>query len=297
MKSITRTLCLLYALLWGNCFSFCPTLNAGSLPDGGLGVQPLVASPTPPPQASAAGCSTLAFDEEFNGPIDVGYSDPAPHRWYAELDGYRPAGPCHYDLWAGHLTITGFCDPGFNGGVYLATQYAYWDPASASEKSVGTGYLGGYFEARMKCEDWSAFYLYSYGHPTVPENPAVPSTWAGEIDVIETDPSVPHTAVTTVHRNSDWGAGGADAQNSPNSATIPGSTIGQWHTYGVLWTQTQITWYVDNKQVCTAPAYPSDWQPMQLVLSAHPGGVGGGQSTVTPPTTEVDWVRVWVWQP
>ncbi|MBV8901661.1 MAG: glycoside hydrolase family 16 protein [Verrucomicrobia bacterium] len=244
---------------------------------------------TPPPQAASAGYAHLTFDEEFNRPPDIGYGSPG-HKWNGEWDGYYPSDPSHFPWANGVLTIIADA----NQGMSLTTQYQY--AAGPNDLSSGSTYFTyGYFEAHLKCTDWSAFYLFDaqrrwvYGN-AVTSNPA---TWTSEIDVIETDPGVPHTAVCTVHKNTGGDGGIPDEQNWPNSATIAGSTINQWHTYGVLWTPTQVTWYVDNQQVCTAPTYLSTRRPMALVLTAHPGGVGGSPSTVNPPTTAVKWVRVW----
>ena len=250
--------------------AFCVTKNDAAL------------AQTAPPQAAKAGYKRLVFDEEFDGPLDIGYGTTG-HKWNAGSSRNQVPDPGHYQLANGVLTIIG--DP--DRGIDLGTQYR--------DGSGGTYFRGGYFEARMKCTDWSAFWLFDANRPKVWGNRVMadPATWTSEIDIIETDPGAPHTVVCTVHKNTGGDGGIPDEQNSPNSATIAGSPLNEWHTYGVLWTPTQVTWYVDNQQVCTASTYPSTWHPMQLILSAHPGGVGGSPSTVTPPATSVGWVRVW----
>jgi beta-glucanase (GH16 family) len=147
----------------------------------------------------------------------------------------------------------------------------------------------------MKCTDWSAFYLFSAQRPWQPIVASNPSTWTSEIDILETDPGAPyvHDVVTTLHKNTGGDGGVPDEQNWNNNNLFTSSLINEWHIYGCLWTQTQVTWYVDNVQVCTYPAYPSTWQPMQLILGVGPGGVNGSPSVANPPTLAVGWVRVW----
>ena len=235
---------------------------------------------TAPPQAAEAGYKRLVFDEEFDGPPDIGYGT-AGHKWNAGLWWEPVPSPSQFIVKDGVLTI--------KGANSLCTQF--------HDHSGGTYFKGGYFEARMLCTEWSAFWLFDANRPTVWGNSvtADPATWTSEIDVIETDPgpAYAHTVVTTVHKNSSGDGGIPDEQNPNNNNRIPGRAINEWHTYGVLWTQAEVTWYVDDVKVCTYPAYPSTWHPMQLILSAHPGGVNGSAPTGTPATTTVDWVRVW----
>jgi beta-glucanase (GH16 family) len=237
----------------------------------------------PPPQAAAAGFRELGFDEEFGSPPDIGYGTPG-HKWNAGL-WWEPVAPASaFRVQDGVLTITATASE----KVELCTQY--------HDASGGTYFRGGYFEARMRCSDWSAFWLYCADRPRVYGNRVLrpnPLTWTSEIDIIETDPGSANTAFCTVHKNTSGDGGVPDQQNDPDYFPIPSPVLGAWHTYGVLWTQSQIIWYVDNVKVATARPFPSTWQPMQLILSASPGGANGSVSSVLPPVTEVQWVRVW----
>jgi len=240
-------------------------------------------SPHAPPQAVAAGYTRLGFDEEFNGPLDIGYGTDG-HKWNAGLWWEPVPSATDFIVNNGTLTITATTTT----NVDLCTQF--------HDYSGGTYFKGGYFEARMSCTDWSAFWLYCadrpwvYGNRVLPQNPL---TWTSEIDIIETDPDSANTAFCTVHKNTSGDGGVPDQQNDPDYFRIPSPVLGAWHTYGVLWTQSQIIWYVDNVKVATARPFPSTWQPMQLILSASPGGANGSVSSVLPPVTEVQWVRVW----
>jgi beta-glucanase (GH16 family) len=244
---------------------------------------------TPPPQASAAGFHTLSFDEEFSGPLDIGFGTTG-HKWNAGL-WWEAVPPASDFVVSNHvLTITGRSSSiGSAGGVDLCTQY--------HDASGGTSFLGGYFEARLMATDWSAFWLYCWDRPTVFGSliqPSNPLTCTNEIDIVETDPKYPNTVFCTLHKNSSSDVV-PDAQNNPDFFPMPngGSVFGQWHTYGLLWTQSSVAWYVDNVKVASVAPYPSTWQPVQLILTASAGGVAGSASNVLPPITQVQWVHVW----
>jgi beta-glucanase (GH16 family) len=238
---------------------------------------------SPPTQAAAAGFRKLGFDEEFNGPLDIGYGTKG-HKWNAGLWWERVPGASAFSVRDGILTIT--ATPSQN--AELCTQY--------HDASGGRYFLGGYFEARMLCADWSVFWLYCAERPRVHGEQVRslnPLTWTNEIDIIETDPGSPNAAFCTIHKNSSGDGGVPDEQNHPDFFWLSFPVLGTWHTYGLLWTREKITWYIDDVQITRARPFPSTWQSAQLILSASPGGVNGSASTVLPPITQVQWVRVW----
>jgi len=236
-----------------------------------------------PAQASVAGFSNLVFDEELHGPLDIGFGTPG-HKWNAGLWWDKIPVGCAFHLSNGILTITASA----NNHTDLCTQY--------HDASGGTYFLGGYFEARIRCTDWSAFWLFCADRPFVWAGlvlPSNPLTWTNEIDIIETDPETPNTAYMTLHKNTSGDGGVADQFAEPHIIPTNFTLIGQWHTYGLLWTQSAVTWYIDNHEISSVAPFTSTWQPVQLILTASAGGVNGGASTVLPPTTKVQWVRVW----
>jgi Glycosyl hydrolases family 16 len=239
---------------------------------------------TPPPQAAKANYTHLSFDEECNTPLDIGYGTDG-HKWNAGLWWETVPSPSSFNVNSGILTIT----PSTSTNVNLCTQF--------HDYSGGTYFRGGYFEARMLCNDWSAFWLFCAHRPWVNGSLVTsdPLTQTSEIDVIETDPGAAYvnTVTTTVHRNTSGDGGIRDAHNRNNNHVINSTVLGVMHIFGVLWTAEKLTWYVDNVRVCTCRAFPSTWQPMQLILGVGPGGVNGSASTMIPPKMVVDWVRVW----
>src|SRR5258708_21605522 len=237
----------------------------------------------PPAQALSAGFRNLGFDEEFKGRLDIGYVT-AGHKWNAGLWWEPIPSASTFSVRDGVLTITA----NVSKNAELCTQY--------HDASGGRYFQGGYFEARMLCTDWSAFWLFCANRPRVYGNlvrASNPLSLTNEIDIIETDPGSPNVAFCTLHANSSGDGGVPDELNNPHHFSTNRPLPRAWHTYGLLWAQDQITWYVDDVKVASARPFPSTWQPMQLILTSAPGGVNGSASTVLPPITQVQWVRVW----
>jgi beta-glucanase (GH16 family) len=133
----------------------------------------------------------------------------------------------------------------------------------------------GYFEIRAEVPQgqglWPAFWLLG------PDN--------NEIDILEqigSDPRVPQQAV---HSNAGhWGGGNF----------VP--DIGGFHTYGALWSPTEVIFYVDGTEVVRT-ATPSDMnKPMHMIVNLAVGGNWPGSpdgSTPWPARMNIDYVKVY----
>lgn len=170
----------------------------------------------------------------------------------------------------------------------------------------------GYFEARMA---WTgvpgsgpAFWLFSTRHATNPAWPnvnpycrnnglPVAQCWSAELDVFEGYGNHLNVFTGTVHRNSCGCYGVDDDQNGNNWQPQTGVNMSDWHTYGLKWTPTTLSWYLDDRLIMTDPVYDSTNQPMHLLFYNWNTDWEEGNHTgpSSPPTiqTEVDWVRVW----
>jgi serralysin len=171
-------------------------------------------------------------------------------------------------------------------------------------------FTGGYFESRMRWTKgngaWPAFWLLSYRHAV---NPAWPSInpycalnglvpalcYAAELDVFEGQGSEPNVFYGTIHRNSSEDYGVRDSQNANNYHDVGIDLTAAFHAYGMLWTATEIRWYLDGRFIHSAPVYDSTNQPMFLLLDMYIGGWTSGTDATTPNElkAEVDWVQVW----
>ena len=143
--------------------------------------------------------------------------------------------------------------------------------------------LYGYFEVDAKLPSgqgmWPAFWL-------LPEN----NTWPPELDVFEQLGKDPNKIYMTSHSE---GAGKMTAVSQ--SVAVPNATT-EFHTYGVLWSPTELVWYVDGKQVAET-ATPVDMHtPMYMLLDLNVGGAwGGGVTSATPSghSLQINWVRAY----
>jgi beta-glucanase (GH16 family) len=98
----------------------------------------------------------------------------------------------------------------------------------------------------------------------------------------------------TVHANTN-GCPPADDQNGNNWQLQDGDLTTGFHTYAVQWTPSTLTWYLDGVQTHSAPAYPTDNQPMFMLLQEWVGGWTFNPDDSTPDTldNQIDYVDVW----
>jgi Glycosyl hydrolases family 16 len=179
-------------------------------------------------------------------------------------------------------------------GDQSITTGPYWfgDPVKQS-------WQFGYFEARMRFTDaqgsWPAFWLISAAHATAdwPNCPEPDLNF--ELDIMEYQGDEPTQFYGTEHRNTGDVCGTSDATRSV--FTNPFALAQNWHTYGVEWTASNVTWYVDNVRQGSQPLFDSGDQQMYLALTMQACGWDNTNSCTTstpsPLTTEVDWVHVW----
>src|SRR6185312_2776432 len=238
----------------------------------------------------------LTFDDEFNSLslFDGASGTWTPHYWYGGIGAYTLTGNNELQLYtAPGFTGSGTTDLGLNpfsisGGVLdihaqtvTAAQsaamwnYKYSSGVLTTHDTFAQTY--GYFEMRaeLPANDggaWPAFWL-------VPAD----GSWPPELDIMEQLSGSPNVAYTTSHSGaSNTAVGAANYIPDPSG----------FHTYGVLWTPTELAWYVDGVEVFET-ATPSDMdKPMYMIVNMAVGGWSG-----TPDWTSadmaVDYVRAY----
>lgn len=172
----------------------------------------------------------------------------------------------------------------------------------------GCKFIFGYIEARIRFVNrpgqWSAFWLLSDRNKAyTPLNPA-----AGvEIDIIEhrAVEANNRTDVSNLHSSAvHWNGYGSDTKSigSGVRALPTGESFSDWHTVGLLWTDTKYQFYLDGTQFWEATEGIS--QSAEYILlttevkdNAWAGDIPpdgyGPRGASTNPVMEVDWVRVW----
>ena len=234
----------------------------------------------------------LTFDEEFN-------------TFSASPDGTNTTWETKY--WWGGRNPTGtdffFLDPSVGGlgqtpySISNGVLDIHAQPTTPALQAAGvtvpftTGQIDthnsfsqeyGYFEMRAKMPSTygtnSAFWL-------LPENGA----WPPEIDAEEVLGRYPTMAVLTNHTN----VTGTPTQVSSTS-TGPDLTAG-FHTYGLLWTASTITWYMDGQQVFTTPTTADEHQAMYMLATMSIGGDWAGNPNPSGFSADyqIDYIRAY----
>lgn len=277
--------------------------GSGSGGSGSSGSGGTTTTITPPSQASAAGFSTLAFDDEFTtANIAPTLSSSSTYNWYPGLAfETKPIDPSQIAFSSDTLTLN-----------WNRTQWESSKRCDTSIESESTAIKGfnlryGYVEVRMKWDNvvgsWPALWL-------LPVQGMQGSQQTGEIDMFEGQGLDTHFYGTlhTWNGNTDtWNTNANDRFKTP-----AGTDYSQWHTYGLLWTPPTggnpgtITWYLDDVAVGSANTTSSpnslfDQQNYFLILTDQEGISGQAGGTCHPDTDgspedinmSVDWVHVW----
>ena len=172
----------------------------------------------------------------------------------------------------------------------------------------------GYFECRMRDTgsraSYPAFWLFSTDWAK--RSDCSLGDRATELDVVETWGSDDPTDWSgTCHRHSAGGAAPCPSNISNSNSyrdETPTVIVGEWHTYGLKWTTTQLAWYLDDtlshtETIGSGSPYGTVFaeHDMHLIIYQWPdrGNTIDGSPLPTPGVdpseihTEVDWVRVW----
>jgi serralysin len=157
--------------------------------------------------------------------------------------------------------------------------YHYTSGMISTAQSFAQTY--GYFEMRAELPTtagaWPAFWL-------LPAD----GSWPPELDVMETLTADRHNDFTTQHS----GVGGV--HTSLGAASFIPDTSSGFHTYGVLWTATDLTWFVDGVQIFHT-ATPADMnKPMFMIANMALGGWSGAiDDAHIPAQMKIDYVHAY----
>ncbi len=244
---------------------------------------------TAPPQAASAGYKTLAFDDEF-GSLSLAPSSisSANYNWYPGIWWENP-GPASSLITDSSSVLTLDWNRSSSHSTGLE------DTSISSESgngSAGQTFRYGYFEASMKWDNvtgsWPAFWM-------LPIQGIQGAANTGEIDIFEGQGgSNAYYGTLLTWKNSvpTWAS-------SPNTFSLPANNdFTQFHTYGLLWTPGEVTWYYDNNPVGSASTTALfDQQDFYLVLGSQEGAnwTAGNLRGVAATNINlyVDWVHVW----
>ncbi|WP_304226243.1 glycoside hydrolase family 16 protein [Gracilinema caldarium] len=231
---------------------------------------------------------SLAWSDEFDGASDA----PDSAKWTYDLGGGG---------W-GNNEVQTYTDTRTNSYVSNGTlkikalkSGSTW--TSARLKTDGKySWKQGYIEARIKLPAgngvWPAFWMLGDNIGTV--------GWpkCGEIDVMEYSPAT--TGVNKVFGTVHYATATGTHDYRSLGEKIDSTVTTAFHTYGVKWTSTEITLYIDGQKIGTPfkkmadTPWPFD-QNFFIILNIAMGGNLGGtiDSTLTQAIMEVDYIRVY----
>jgi len=235
------------------------------------------------PATTLSGFS-LKYTQEFTG-------DSAPANW-GLYEGVPGGESSTVGQW-----LPGMCT--FSGGE------AHF--MASGIDSCGLHYQGGSQEygawfARLRAGDEPAGELFSDIFLLWPAN----NQWPPEIDVYEDEGDRSRTVATL------WNTVGSACGSAPTSQCLGqyqqgngegdgvANTDTEWHTYGVEWTPSGVSWLIDGHVVFTAPASavksPAQQPalPMNMALQSENLQGSPGASTKED-TMNVDWVEQFSW--
>jgi len=237
----------------------------------------------PLPLGPAPGPWNLTLDDEFSTDTALNTSLWTPG-WF----GTGITGPVNGSCLSSSNAVLGLGTPNFGAVLNLwlkrttsrcgKTRSTYTGALVSSNPQDGVaGHTGfqqtyGYFEATIylppapdgSVANWPAWWMDGQSWPQ-----------DGEIDIVE-------------------GLGGQACFHFHFAAKgAPGGCVGKysgWHTFGVDWEPSAITWYYDGAQVGQVTSNITS-SPMYLILNNSQGTYGG--ATVVPSDMQVSDVRVW----
>jgi beta-glucanase (GH16 family) len=267
-------------------------------------------APAPTPQPSPS--MSLLWQDDFSGAAG---GAPNSSYWTADLQDGCSSGNCGwgngerewYTADANKLN-------GTSGLVMTANKLSastapdcYYGKCTWSSGKLTTygkvNFTYGYLEARIKNPagggTWPAFWMLGQDIAS--------RAWplCGEIDIMEGEGNAPYTNWGTAHwANTNPG----DHIQGPgnNTVTLSSKLSDNYHTYGMLWTPTSLTWYIDgaanytlNKASVPSNLWPfgpktggADPKFYAILNVAMGGGMGGNiDSALTTTNMTVDYVK------
>lgn len=265
-------------LLLAACTAITQPFSSGSSPHDVTGKT----SPTAASTSRDKSKWVLSWEDNFAG-------TGLPSKWTFDIGGYG-FGTKQLEWNSNHnAKLSG------HGGLILTASKGgeghtcWYGPCKYTGVKIQTSFAQTYgrFEARIKLPSgkglWPAFWMVP---AAVMQNPKLP----GEIDVIEVNDLHPYLVSGYAHDGRTFNYKAEHVLNLPPSS--------QFHTYGVDWTPSGITWTLDGKPYGSIKSYPN-WpfdQPFIMLLDLAVGGSWPGPptaSTVFPAQMLVSWVRVY----
>jgi hypothetical protein len=234
------------------------------------------------PAASLSGF-TLRYTQEFTGsslPSGWGAYQGTPGGESSSVAQWEP-GMCTFSGGEAHFMAQGIDSCGMH---YQAASQEY----------------GAWF-ARLQANAEPVGQLFTDIFLLWPAN----NQWPPEIDVYEDEGNRARTVATL------WDTVGNACGSSPSSSCLyqytqtngggggVANTDTAWHTYGVEWTPSGVSWLIDGKVILTAPASavrsPAAQPALPMSMALQSESLQGSGTRSTYDSMNVDWVEQFAW--
>ena len=231
-----------------------------------------------PPNDEALLAKKLVFSDEFSG------SAVDTRRWAYDV------GNGDWGWGNGEKQYYTKKNATVEGGVLSITArkeslkgFGYTSSRLKSRFSLSSGYV----EVRARCDGgntlWPAIWM-------LPVNTGKGWPYTGEIDISEAKGRLPGQLYNTIH----YYANSTASVGSGATAYAVGD-MSDWHTYGLQWTRSSLTWLVDGAVTYSLSgwspsnaAFPAPFdKPFYLILNLAVGGAFD-QNGQTPPSLDAD---------
>lgn len=119
-----------------------------------------------------------------------------------------------------------------------------------------------------------------------------------EIDILEYIGSRPDKTYQTYHYYDSNRARYASGEkhSTPTMESVIGGDLSQgFHTYGVLWEENRVVWYIDGQEVQRLTGPRVSDEPMNIIAQLVVGSewIGSPTPNSIPAVFEIDYIRVW----
>ena len=244
------------------------------------------------------------FAEEFNNQLSIWDPESNPTGIWRPDYGYQGSQGYGSYVLANNGEKQVYTSPYFrdHAGDFAETPFvsnadgtlSIWARPSTNSEIFGFNYTSGlittkpsftqtygYFEMKADIPEtagaWPAFWL-------LPAD----GTWPPEIDIMEVLGHDSSAVWTTRHSSA---AGHHDAKGQENFVANAGDGM---HTYGLLWTATDLVWYMDNVEVFRTTTPADMHKPMYMLANLALGGWAGQiDNSGIPAEFKIDYIRAY----
>jgi hypothetical protein len=271
---------------------------------------PISPSPKATPKASAHPSSPAPDTGSVSPTGQQGSGDPSGENPFTTLSGFTPA---YVQEFNGDGMPSGYDEyNGTPGGVSASQSQFVPSMCTFSDgeahllangiDTCGLQYFGtpqtyGAWFARIQAPSEQSGVSVGNVFLLFPAN----NEWPPEIDIYEDHGTRTATSSSVLNTVSSACSGQCISSHVQSNGHSGGTAVDatQWHTYGVEWTPSGVTWFIDGRVIFTAPTsqVPSGAQPPDtpMYMDLQSENTTGAAAPAGMTSMNVDWVEQFSW--